>query len=80
MPVENHIKDIDWRAWSERNKNAVHEIMQWYDLIWRQVQEAPSERLYAQMAALSSVLWLLLDEKRYKRFMKPRNISQGTLI
>lgn len=58
-----HLKDIDFRSREERQSEAIKEIQQWHDI-------ALVAGDMSQVRAFASVLWLLMPEKDYKKFMK----------
>lgn len=65
-----HLPDIDFRSREERQTNAIEEFKQWYEILAERQAIRYDDRLQAQLAMLSAVLWHLLPKSEYKKLTK----------
>lgn len=68
--IKDHLKDIDFRSREERQKQMIPDLKDWYENLQAHQALSYSETTQAQITMLSSILWLLLPEKDYKRLTR----------
>lgn len=70
MAVQDHLKDIDFRSRTERQKHIKEDLSEWYKDLQAHQSLAYSETTQAQITMLSSILWYLLPEKDYRKLTR----------
>jgi len=72
MTENKPLKDIDWRTRQERQREAIPQIKRWYDESVRRGDERTTR-------ALTSVLWLLMDEREYDAWVTDDTLDKRNI-
>lgn len=78
--ILQHIADIDFRTKEERQRHALDDFKGWYDALYDQQLLSYSDLAQAQLTLLSSILWYLMPDKEYKKFLKRKPVVSAPVL